>query len=562
MQAPQPQPPGPNRRRSPLRRHPRRPPSPSRNRRNRASPGSSPAPGPTRRHDLGPRSGSPVERHALLVTLTPASPRAQIGGATNDRSLHPVRPAELGHHLGHVALDGGLAHVEAGGGLGGGKPLSSLGRALALARGEPAQRQLSRRPPGRGRVRAEPLDERPGDGRRQHGLARRYQSYRPDDVDRRRVLQQEAARPCPQRPEHVLVQLEGRQHDDLGRFAQRGNALGRVDPVEPRHANVHQHNIGPVRGDACNRRRPVSRLANHAQIIGRRQDGPKPGPHQRVIVRQQDPKHRIRHDLSPPTGRSGSARRQPSHGNAAVSTKSPPPSGPCASVPPASATRSARLTSPSPDPGSSPTRSPASRPLTGSLLRTSTSSPSPAQPASEPAAAVVPACLLTLVSASRTIRYASLPIGPGTASGSSTVMSSPTLSPAFRYPSTKGAMSRSVGCGASGACACSPSCSTPIMSRNSVIAWRAVDLISPAVFATSSGGRSGRISSAPACNAISETRCASTSCISTAIAARSARRACPTISCWAASAWRTCSRSDATSPRRAPIYIPSATTVT
>jgi hypothetical protein len=55
-----------------------------------------------------------------------------------------------------MALDRGLAHVEA-------VAISALERpratsaATSRSRGEPAQRKLSRRPPGRGRVRAEPL---------------------------------------------------------------------------------------------------------------------------------------------------------------------------------------------------------------------------------------------------------------------------------------------------------------------------------------------------------------------------------------------------------------------
>ena len=87
-------------------------------------------------------------------------------------------------------------------------------------------------------------------------------------------------------------------------------------------------------------------------------------------------------------------------------------------------------------------------------------------------------------------------------------------------------MSDSVGCGAGGAGSWPGSSrSTPITLRSSSSAWRAVERSSSAVSRTFAGGRSGRTSSPPACNASSEIRWASTSCISRAIRVRSAIRA-------------------------------------
>jgi hypothetical protein len=108
-------------------------------------------------------------------------PPGKIGVAGGDGDLYPVRRAELGHDPGHVRLDRGLAHVEAGGDLGVGATLGYLGGDLALALGEPAHRLLGGRAPGRGRVGAEAFDERAGDRRRQHGLACGHQAHRPDD---------------------------------------------------------------------------------------------------------------------------------------------------------------------------------------------------------------------------------------------------------------------------------------------------------------------------------------------------------------------------------------------
>ena len=72
--------------------------------------------------------------------------------------------------------------------------------------------------------------------------------------------------------------------------------------------------------------------------------------------------------------------------------------------------------------------------------------------------------------------------------------------------------------------------------RSSSRAWRAVERSSSAVSRTFAGGRSGRTSRAPACNASSEIRWASTSCISRAIRVRSAIRARSSCRRWSASA--------------------------
>lgn len=133
----------------------------------------------------------------------------QVGVAGGEPDLYPVRRAELGHDPGHVRLDRRLAHEQPARDLGVGATLSDLGRDLALASGQRAYRLLGRRAPGPGPVGAEALDERAGDRRRQHGLARGYQSHRADDVGRRRVLQQETARAGAERAEDVLVQLIG-----------------------------------------------------------------------------------------------------------------------------------------------------------------------------------------------------------------------------------------------------------------------------------------------------------------------------------------------------------------
>ena len=81
---------------------------------------------------------------------------------------------------------------------------------------------------------------------------------RPDGFDEglgRCVLEQEARRTCTQRGEHVLVEVVGGQHEHLGRqrWIQRHQLTRRLDAVEHRHPDVHQHDIGPQASRASDR---------------------------------------------------------------------------------------------------------------------------------------------------------------------------------------------------------------------------------------------------------------------------------------------------------------------
>jgi len=81
--------------------------------------------------------------------------------------------------------------------------------------------------------------------RGQQRLARRDRADRIDECIRGGVLQQETGGTRPQRSEDILVQAEHRQHQHPG-FGQArvtGDGAGRSDPVQLRHADVHQHDI-------------------------------------------------------------------------------------------------------------------------------------------------------------------------------------------------------------------------------------------------------------------------------------------------------------------------------
>jgi hypothetical protein len=66
------------------------------------------------------------------------------------------------------------------------------------------------------------------------------------DLLRCRILEQEAPGACAEGLPHVLVQIEGREHEDpRRRCALREDPPGRLDPVETRHTDVHHDHVRP-----------------------------------------------------------------------------------------------------------------------------------------------------------------------------------------------------------------------------------------------------------------------------------------------------------------------------
>src|SRR6187549_3839792 len=167
----------------------------------------------------------------------------------------------------------------------------------------------------------------------------------------------------------------------------------------------------------------VGSLAHHLHLLRRRKDHPETGTHQRVVVDEKHP------DLY--------------HGRSASTTKSPEASGPCTRTPLARVTRSCRPRRPVPEPG----RAGRSWAPTAGGFRTHTCRPRFGAPTTRTWARVPRACLLMLVSASCTMRYASRPKGPGAAAAPSTRISKSTFAPERRVSSTKRGMSANVGCG-------------------------------------------------------------------------------------------------------------------
>ena len=107
------------------------------------------------------------------------------------------------------------------------------------------------------------LDHPPRHARGQQRATCRDHSDRAEQLDRLGVLEDEAAAPRGKCLEHVLVDLERDQHDDsYVRERLVGSDLAqRREPVEHRHADVHEHHVGHGRSDQVDAGRSVGRVA-------------------------------------------------------------------------------------------------------------------------------------------------------------------------------------------------------------------------------------------------------------------------------------------------------------
>ena len=157
------------------------------------------------------------------------------------------------------------------------------------------------------------------------------------------VLEQETAGAGPQRLIHVVVEVEGGEHQHprpgrAGRVAE--DPAGRLQPVHDRHPHVHQDNVGPQMPRQADRFGAVGGLACHLQAgLGGEHRG-EALPHHRLVVGDQAPRgpaavrRTVRgHGVSP-------------SGSTAETTKPPSGSGPADSEPPSRATRSCIPVSP------------------------------------------------------------------------------------------------------------------------------------------------------------------------------------------------------------------------
>src|SRR5918999_5977794 len=132
-----------------------------------------------------------------------------------------------------------------------------------------------------------------------------------DQLLRLRALEQESRSAGVERVEDVVVVLEGRENDDLDLGERRQHLAGRRDPVEPRHADVHEDDVGAEPADLVDCKPAVTSLADHLDRLVARQHRPEAGPHEVVIVDEHDPDRAAHAGTSPRYGRRARTRKTP-----------------------------------------------------------------------------------------------------------------------------------------------------------------------------------------------------------------------------------------------------------
>ena len=168
--------------------------------------------------------------------------------------------------MGHVRFGGARGDEQGGRDLGVGHAQAHQPEHLAFAVGDPGQF------PGLavGTVLVGELpDQAAGDARRDHGVAGRDHADGGQDVLQCHVLDQEPARPGPQRAVDVVILVERGEHEHLGVRTGGVDQLGCLDAVHARHADVHDDHVGAGVPGEPYRLGSGSGLAGHVDIGGR-----------------------------------------------------------------------------------------------------------------------------------------------------------------------------------------------------------------------------------------------------------------------------------------------------
>src|SRR6266536_2546774 len=249
-------------------------------------------------------------RGSVYAAASPCAARAKLARVYKAGligvydKLGPVPCMQLNHRPAHVRLGGRRAHHE---------PLRDLvvresfgyqSHDLALTFGETVQfRNGSRSPSTRRELRDEPSRHAGGEQR----VATRDGPHSRDQLRRLGVLDQEAAGAGAKRLEDVFVQVEGGQHHDahIVKPLVGDDVLGGGQAVAPRHADVHQHDVGDELPGLRRRFRTVGCLADHLDVLLCVEQRTQSRPHQRLVVRKQHTDHEI---SRPPLTSAGLAR--------------------------------------------------------------------------------------------------------------------------------------------------------------------------------------------------------------------------------------------------------------
>ena len=183
--------------------------------------------------------------------------------------MDPVAQAQLVQDVPDVRLDRALGDHELRGDLGVGPAADHQVEDLPLPAGQPGEHAgcRDRRRAARGELGQQPLghgggEQRPAIGRGPHAQ---------QQLLGRSVLEQESAGPGPEGCVYVLIQVVGGQDDDtdlMGGLAvrlPRRDTAGGGQPVQQRHPDIHQHDVGPGLAGQPHRFLAVAGLPDHRQ---------------------------------------------------------------------------------------------------------------------------------------------------------------------------------------------------------------------------------------------------------------------------------------------------------
>ena len=181
----------------------------------------------------------------------------------------------------------------------------------------------------------EAFDEPAGDAGGEERLSGGDDPHGVEDVLGPGVFEEEPAGAVAQRLVHVVVEVEGGEHDDprAGEVRVAGDPPGGLEPVESGHADVHQEHVGPGRlgdGDGVV---AVVGFADEFEVVGVADHRGEAGAHERLVVGDGDADGHVDAGLT---------------GRRALTTNPPWGSGPAVSSPPWTAARSRMPTRPCP----------------------------------------------------------------------------------------------------------------------------------------------------------------------------------------------------------------------
>src|SRR5690606_10159706 len=141
---------------------------------------------------------------------------------------------------------------------------------------------------GRRLVGSEVIEKLPGAARGEHRIAGDDGPDGTDDLRRAGGLEKEPRSTGVEAAQDGVVDVPRRQRDDVRRARQRADGAGRGDAVGPRHAQVHEDDVRGVRLDGGDRLVAVAYLADDVDVPGAAEDEAKAGPHERIVIDEQD----------------------------------------------------------------------------------------------------------------------------------------------------------------------------------------------------------------------------------------------------------------------------------